>query len=371
MFQAMSRTRLMILLQLAAAAVVSAPVLAIAVAGRRSGRLEPGGVLLLVAVAAAAQVAVGALLLTRWLAGPLERLLSAAARLGSAEGLPALGPPGEEGGPGLARAAVAFERTAAALTEERARLAAKVAELEAATARLSEAREGLLRSERLATVGRLAAGIAHEVGNPLGAISGYADLARERLVGPRADLAAADDFLARIAAETGRIDAIVRDLLDFARPTALATGPVSLPTAIDAALRLARVQARFRDVELHLDLPTDLPAVLAEERRLAQVVLNLLLNAADAMHGRGEVRVVARSEGASVVVEVSDTGPGISDEALPKVFDPFFTTKEPGQGTGLGLAVCHGIMESFGGAIVAERSATGGALLRLTLRRAE
>jgi signal transduction histidine kinase len=115
-------------------------------------------------------------------------------------------------------------------------------------------------------------------------------------------------------------------------------------------------------------IPDDLPAVVADERRLAQVVLNLLLNAADAMDGRGTVRVGARAGGGRVEVEVADSGPGIPAHVLPRIFDPFFTTKEPGQGTGLGLAVCHGIMASFGGSIEGRPGVGGGARFLLGLR---
>jgi C4-dicarboxylate-specific signal transduction histidine kinase len=107
--------------------------------------------------------------------------------------------------------------------------------------------------------------------------------------------------------------------------------------------------------------------VRADERRLAQVFLNLLLNAADAMEGRGPVTIDARAEGASVVVDVADRGPGIPPEHLPRVFEPFFSTKVPGRGTGLGLAVCHGIVSSFGGEIDAGNAAGGGALITLRL----
>ncbi len=117
---------------------------------------------------------------------------------------------------------------------------------------------------------------------------------------------------------------------------------------------------------LELDLPPGLPAVRADERQLAQVFLNLLLNAGDAMAGAGRVRVAARLEAAMVIVQVDDSGPGLPPEVRPQVFDPFFTTKAPGQGTGLGLAVCHGILASFGGAIEAGEAPGGGA--RFTLR---
>jgi C4-dicarboxylate-specific signal transduction histidine kinase len=361
-----SRLRLHLLLQLAALAAAAAiPLLAVGVPLLARRALGPREFLLLVAADALVVLLAGALILFRWVARPLDRLFLAAGRLGHEGGLPPLGPPGEPEVPSLARAALAFERTAAALAEERVRLAAKVAELEGANRRLAEAREGLLRQERLATVGRLAAGVAHEVGNPLGAITGYAEVARARHAsGP------VDDYLARISAEAGRIDAIVRGLLDFARPSALALAPVPVAAALAVAERLARMQGRCRDVEVRVDLPAGLPPVLADEQRLVQVFLNLLLNAGDAMRGRGVVAVAGRAEAGAVVVRLDDTGPGIPPEILPRVFDPFFTTKDPGEGTGLGLSVCHGILESFGGSIEAGPAPGGGARLTVRLRSA-
>ena len=249
-----------------------------------------------------------------------------------------------------------------ALGGERARLAAKVDELSAANRALAETRESLLRSERLATVGRLAAGVAHEVGNPLGAITAYAELARSRLPEGAAE---ACDYLVRIGAETRRIDGIVRDLLDFARPAGLRVERVALADAVDGAVRMARMQARFRGVEVEVRVPPGLPAAAADERRVVQVLVNLLLNAADAMGGSGRIDVAAREEGGALEVTIADAGPGIPAADLPRVFDPFFTTKPPGQGTGLGLAVCHGIMESFGGAILARSEPGGGAVFTL------
>ncbi len=194
-------------------------------------------------------------------------------------------------GSGLDQAALAFERTAAELVEERATLAAKVAELTAANRALADARESLLRSEKLATVGRLAAGVAHEVGNPLGAISGYSELARSRL--PPGGDPQLGDAIDRIASAAERIDHTVRSLLDFARPATLELGLVSVQAALDAALELARVQPRFRNVEVAARVPADLPRVLGRDRELCQVFLNLLLNAADAMDGRGRIEIDA------------------------------------------------------------------------------
>ena len=357
-------TRLLLALAVASAVAVGGLLLLAALLVLvGSGRPSPlalaaavGGVSLFVAAASSA-------MLGRLVARPVERILEAASTLSAAAPgeLPILG----EGGLGLDRAAVAFERLAAALGAERSELAAKVEELTAANRALAEARESLLRSEKLATVGGLAAGLAHEVGNPLGAIAGYAEVARARL-GPDAD-PELRDAIQRIAAAAERIDRTVRDLLDFARPAPLTLRPVRLSAAVDAALRLARVQSRFRGVDVELDLPDGLPPVLADEHHLAQLFLNLFLNAGDAMQGAGRVRVAARAADGRVRVEVADTGPGFAPADLPRIFDPFFTTKDPGEGTGLGLAICHRIAETFGGSIEAENGQGGGALLRLQL----
>ena len=353
---------------LAAGAGVTVLALGLPLAARRAL-----GAPAVAAVAGAVTLVVLALavaLLSRGVGAPVERLLKAASRLGGdgragGEALPILGEPG---GFALFRAAVAFERLAAALAEERARLAAKVDELTASNRALAETRESLLRTEKLATVGRLAAGLAHEVGNPLGAVSGYVALARARLPRePHPDLV---DALARIDAAAGRIDRIVRDLLDFARPAPPLLAPLALAPAVDAALRLARVQRRFKHVEVEVELPSDLPRVLADEGHLGQVLLNLLLNAGDAMDGEGRVRIAAATRERGVTLTVADAGPGVAPGDLPHVFDPFFTTKEPGEGTGLGLALSHRIMESFGGEILAGNAPGGGAVFTLRFRAA-
>jgi signal transduction histidine kinase len=364
-----ARIRLALVLQAAAVGVaVGAVLLAAGLPPAAARSLGPRAYALLAGLAAVAAALLSAAMLLRWVGRPMERLLAAAARLGDAGDFPALGPPGE---PvlGLSRAAVAFERTALALAEERRRLAAKVAELEAANAALAATREGLLRAERLASVGRLAAGVAHEVGNPLGAITGYADLARTRVLAGRVDEAV--EFLQRVGEECGRIDTIVRDLLDFARPSAPALRPVALAAAFEDALRIARVQPRFREVQVSVEVAPGTPPVGADPGQLVQVLLNLLLNAADATGGKGRVRLAARAVDGRPEIEVADDGTGIAEPDLPRIFDPFFTTKAPRAGAGLGLAVCHGIVESFGGEIVAANGPGGGALFTIRLRAAE
>ncbi|HEX9305910.1 MAG TPA: ATP-binding protein [Anaeromyxobacter sp.] len=372
--------RLVLLLDAAAlGAVAAALVLGLGLPLASGGALRPGSVVALALAAATAVALAAAALLVRSVGGPVDRLLAAADALGrgAAGDLPVLEPSGEASGRGLSRAAVAFERVAAALAEERGRLAEKVTELERANAALVHARESLLRAERLATLGRLASGVAHEVGNPLGAITGYAELARDRLKAldamraqgqPESPRQEADDFLARIGDEALRIDRLVRDLLDLARPAEPAAGTTELAAPLEAALRLARVQPRFRSVAVEVALPPTLPRVVADERRLSQVFLNLLLNAADAMGGAGRVSVGAALDGGAVVVSVADSGPGIAASDLPRVFEPFFTTKAGGQGTGLGLAISQGIVESFGGELSAANGAAGGAVLTLRLR---
>lgn len=366
----MVRGPLRTLLALHAAAIAAAAavlLLALGLPLLARGALGPRAFVLVVVAAAILAAGLGAVLLWRGVARPVDRMLEAARRLGArGDALPLLG---EGGGPALSRAAIAFERLAGALEEERRRLADKVDELTRADRALGDARETLVRSERLATVGRLAAGLAHEVGNPLGAISGYVEIARARLpAGADPDL---HDAVARIAEAATRIDATIRGLLDFARPSPSSIVPLDLAPVLEATVRLARVQSRFRHVEVTLALPPTLPRVLADERQLSQVLLNVLLNAGDAMAGEGRVTVSAAAHGEMVEVALADQGPGVAPDHLPRLFDPFFTTKDPGEGTGLGLAISHRIAESLGGALSAENAPGGGAVFRLRLRAAE
>jgi signal transduction histidine kinase len=344
------------------AAAVAAALLGLGLPLLAARALDAPRFALLVTVAALTVVGVGTFVLFRLVARPIERLLHAADRLGTAA--PGELPPLGDGAAGLSSAALAFERVAGALAVERAALARKVAELTEANAQLAQARESLLRTERLAAVGRLAAGLAHEVGNPLGAISGYAELARTRMpAGAPRELVEAVD---RIAAAAARIDGTVRELLDFARPAAAPPQPVQLREVVEVAVGLARAQARFGGAEVAVEIPPELPRVMGTERQLTQLLLNLLLNAGDAMQGGGRVTVRARPTPGGVTIDVDDTGPGIPAENLSRIFDPFFTTKDVGHGTGLGLAVCHGIVTACGGEIGASDAPGGGA--RFTVR---
>ncbi len=349
---------------LAVASATAVLVLTTALPFARRGGIAPAVLVPVTLGAAAGAAVIGTILLWRAVARPVDEMLAAARRLGEAGGLPMFG---EGEGAGLSRAAVVFARVVRDLEDERQRLAAKVEELTRAHQALGDARDQVDRSARLATMGRLAAGLAHEIGNPLGAVTGYVEIARARL--PADSSPDVRDALIRIADASARIDRTLRELLDFARPAPARVGPVSLAAVVEAAVRLARVQPRFRRMEVALDLPSDLPPVQGEEHRLTQVLLNLLLNAGDVMSGEGRVEITARADPEVVEISVADNGPGIAREHLPRLFEPFFTTKEPGEGTGLGLATSHRIVEEFGGALSAANGAGGGAVFRIRLVR--
>ncbi|WP_438040442.1 ATP-binding protein [Sorangium sp. So ce128] len=250
-------------------------------------------------------------------------------------------------------------------------LRAKIAEIERYAADLKSAQERLVRSERLASVGRLAAGLAHEIGNPLAAILGLQDLLLAGGLTPAEER----DFVERMKRETERIHKILRDLLDFARPAARGAAEAgddgeaghlpsgSVAEAIGDVVSLVTPQKAFRAIELERDVAPDVPAVPLAHGQLVQVLLNLLLNAADAVPrvgGRVAVRA-SRGAGGGARIEVEDNGPGIAEEVRETLFEPFITTKEVGEGTGLGLAVCRGLVEAAGGTIGVERGADGGA----------
>ena len=279
--------------------------------------------------------------------------------------------PVPEGGDALGRLGAAVNRLAGRLREERARTRAQIGALEQANRALLEVREDLARSERLAVVGRLAAGVAHEVGNPITAVIGYAGLMRERLAQGRSPQLLTDDPVAdyaqRIEREAGRIDRILRDLIDLARPRATQLVRVDLARAVEEARLLVQPQPSWKGTALEAQLPADLPAARGEEHYVVQVLVNLLANAAKA--GARTVRVTGRADESFVFLEVADDGRGIAADALPRLFEPFFTTGAPGEGTGLGLALCHATMERIGGGITARAGASKGAVFELRFRR--
>jgi two-component system NtrC family sensor kinase len=226
------------------------------------------------------------------------------------------------------------------------------------TASLASQREQLIRTEKLASVGQLAAGVAHEIGNPLAAILGFVDILRTDGAGGAAPLPAADrrDMLDRVKAETQRIHRTIQDLLEYSRPSREEAQPTDPLKILTASQGLLEPQKRFREVQVQIAGGPGAvwPRVLVSPGRLQQVFVNLLLNAADAMEGEGIVVVSSDSAGGQVRLTFADNGPGVPVELRRKIFDPFFTTKPPGQGTGLGLAISRSIVESYGGTLDVE-----------------
>ena len=221
------------------------------------------------------------------------------------------------------------------------------------TARV-QANRAVARAEKLAAVGRLAAGVVHEINNPLATISACAEAlesrAREGAFDASSEVEDLREYLGIIRSEAFRCKTITNGLLDFSHTRAVGEhAPVNLPGVLASAARLVAHQKRGARVEIHVEVGEDTAIIEGDEGQLQQAVIALATNAIDAMPDGGRLTLRARNEDGHVIVEVSDTGLGIAPENLTKIFDPFFTTKEVGRGTGLGLAVCYGIVEDHGG----------------------
>lgn len=285
-------------------------------------------------------------------------------------------------------------------------LAENIASLDETNKALVEARAQVVRAARLASTGTLASGIAHELGNPLGALLAYVDVARGRAT------AGGDgtELLDSIREEAIRIDRIIRSLLDFARSKEADSGPQPAWPVVERVRDLLSAQGRLEGVDCTWEVTGDVPSVLIDAQRLEQVLVNLLLNALEAIETQGERRIMVKlqeepgpgvlfrrrrrgdppgvnyahrrrvaavEKGRAVaslsaadrvvVLTVEDNGPGISPDTLEEVFDPFFTTKEPGKGTGLGLALSAQLIEGVGGEILAGNRKNGGAIFTLRL----
>jgi len=206
----------------------------------------------------------------------------------------------------------------------------------------------LAHSERMATIGRLVSGVAHEVNNPLAAILGFTDLLLEN---PAVPPAARED-LQIILQETQRTKAIVQDLLSFARQRPVKRELVQLNSVLKQTTKLRSYDFLSHGVEVMESYDPHLPTVFGDAQQLQQVFLNLLNNAYDATEEsgrRGEIHLETRQTGDAVEVTIRDNGTGIVD--VERIFDPFYTTKQPGKGTGLGLSICYGIVRAHSGEI--------------------
>lgn len=289
----------------------------------------------------------------RYLVRPIQALTAAVADAAEGKPVPLQTSPAE-----VARLSEAFRDLIAQLQARNAELAATVEALEAT-------RGELVRAERLATVGRLAAGLAHEIGNPLAAVLGYVEYLRADEPVPDALQA---QLLGRMDKELGRIRETLRGLLDFSRP---ATGE---PTRVDpreatrAAIELTRFQKAFRDVGVALQ--GEACAVLIDPGRLRQVLVNLLMNACEA--GARQIDCAWQIADGGAQLDVQDDGPGVSAEVAERIFDPFMTTRPVGEGTGLGLPISQRIIEEAGGRLWLHAPVKGqGARFSLWLPAAE
>lgn len=243
-----------------------------------------------------------------------------------------------------------------AFNEMAANLSAKQAELQLF-------QERILRTERLAAVGQVAAGVSHEIDNPVGIILGYAQLLLDDF--PTADPRAED--LRAIIAECHRCKKITGGLLGLVRTGEPRREPVDLQRLIIETVESLRPQKLFRQIEIHLPDLKEVPEIWADSDRIRQVLMNLFLNAAQALKGEGEVWVDLVDAKSRLVVEVHDNGPGFAADSKERIFEPFFTTKGGGEGTGLGLSICRKLIEEHGGEISATESPRGGALLVVSL----
>lgn len=255
------------------------------------------------------------------------------------------------------------------ISADKEMLRSTVQSLEKANLELKKAQEEIIRAEKLASVGRLSSGIAHEIGNPIGIVMGYLDLIKQ----PDIVEQERNEYIDRTEKEIERINTIIRQLLEISRPSRSDRSEVSVHDLIDDISDVLNVQPLMSDIELKRSLNAEKDMVEADPNQLRQVFLNLIINAADAISsldsdkngqraGRLEIATAiqlnsmsgATANGSMLKIMFNDNGPGIPVKNLPNIFDPFFTTKDPGKGTGLGLSVSFMIVESLGGKMTVE-----------------
>lgn len=223
---------------------------------------------------------------------------------------------------------------------------------------LKKLNEQLIRTEKLAAMGTLSAGVAHEVNNPLASISSLIQMMQKQNL----DKKTAEN-LKLISTQIQRITQVTRDMMDFARVRPAAKSLVDINEIIEKVLRLASFDKAFQKLEIEQNFGKNLPPIYADQDQLQQVFLNLLLNARDAMPDGGELFISTKENSKDLHIEIKDNGIGIKTEDIKKIFDPFFTTKATGKGTGLGLAVCYGIITAHGGKIEVSNHENGSLFL--------
>ncbi len=229
---------------------------------------------------------------------------------------------------------------------------------------LHSAQLQVIRAEKLASLGRLAAGVAHELNNPLTGVLTFIHLAARKL--PKDSQEYAD--LQVSIAETNRCSKIIKDLLLFARESTVRQTPENLNEIVRQILTILKPQALFHNIRIETKLAEPLPKVTVDSAQIKQVLLNIILNAAEAMAGSGDLTITTSvSPSGMATIAIADNGEGIQQDHLDKIFDPFFTTKDPGKGTGLGLAVSLKLIETHGGTIKVTSELGRGSTFRVLL----
>ena len=300
----------------------------------------------------------GVYLLNRNVVKPVRQLHQATTTVagGTLAPVKVLSGPGE-----IHELADSFNQMVTALSASRAETEEHIASLEETNQALAQARDDLVRSEKLATVGHLAAGMAHEIGNPLGAVVGYLNILQADLSGESQDL------VARSLVETARIDKLIRELLDYSAPLAHQVESFDPIESLRETLELLRHQGQLESIRIDDRCSDTLCWVSMDRGRLVQVWINLLFNAQDAMQSEGQIVLSSESDGRVVAVAIQDEGPGIAADVATRIFEPFYTTKAPGSGYGLGLAVCQRIIDENGGSLKLSQGSAKGACFTVTL----
>ncbi len=257
----------------------------------------------------------------------------------------------------FSRLSSSLNRMVHRIDDDRQELEQSLEKIETANRDLKKAQQEIIRAEKLASIGRLSAGIAHEIGNPISIVLGYLGLLKTRSISP--EDSKGKDYIARAEVEINRINDVIRQLLDFSRSTPSGFTDFSVHDILRDTGRMLSQQPLMENIRLYLDFSASSDIIHADRNQLHQVIVNLVINAADSISAvadnpeQGEIRIsTAVSEDSRWIrISIRDNGCGISPENKDKVFDPFFTTKETGKGTGLGLYVSYMIIERFGGGI--------------------
>ncbi len=284
---------------------------------------------------------IAAMIIARSIARPIKNLAAAANKISTGE-LERQVP--IEGRDEIRDLAVEFERMRQKLLESYQDLEQKI---EQRTKALREAQAQVSHQEKMASMGILAAGVAHEIGNPLTSISSIVQVIKRKINDPKLQ-----EYLNTILENIDRISRIVRELVDFSRPTGSEFTHVNVNEVVRNAVGIVKYDRRAKKVTFKLNLREDIPGLYLVPDQLLQVILNILINALDALkEGQGTIEISTHLEGDYVKISIKDNGQGIAPEHLNKIFEPFFTTKKVGQGTGLGLSVSYGIIKNFKGKI--------------------